>query len=206
MNIRIIFLGLFFSVSVYADSLYYCNGNYKKSGSSWYYPDGSYAQSGSSTYYMNGNYLKSGSSLYYRNGNYLRSGSSLYYDNGNYLKSGSTVYYRNGNYLKSGTSCYYDNGNRMGECPSFYNIDLGSESNALEARLNLSGDVSLDSLSYRFQYNSKSGGLHLDGDGNVLDIMYSCSDDSSDVSNVLSAYKNLTGQGKATVRNQICGQ
>jgi hypothetical protein len=107
-------LALGLTAAAHADTcpntIYYGNGSYLRSGSSFYYPNGSYLISGTSGYYPNGSYFKSGQNYYFSNGSYLQSGSSIYYTNGSYFKSGDNFYYPNGSYLKSGSSFYYPNG------------------------------------------------------------------------------------------------
>jgi hypothetical protein len=191
---------MFLSLGAFADTAYYCNGNYKKSGSTWYYPNGNYAQSGTTVYYPNGNYVKSGTTVYYPNGNYFKSGDTLYYSNGNYLKSGSTYYYTNGNYLKSGSTCYFENGNSMGSCPRLVVLDLGSDINV---KINLA-DASVAEFTFQGQISDNPVTLSLDSDFEVSDIYYSCSSDS-ELTEFLQKYKSLSDDQKQIARQQICG-
>jgi hypothetical protein len=154
-----------------ADSSYYCNGNFKQYGETWYYPNGNFAQYGSTIYYPNGNFLRYGSTLYYPDGKFIQYGDTLYHQNGNFLKYGSTYYYSNGNFLKYGSTCYYSNRNSMGTCPRRHSVDLGQ---GMRATLDLSEGI-ITEIAYETTIANGSVVLYVTGQGDMLDISYSCS-------------------------------
>ena len=146
---------------------------------------------------------------YLCNGNYMRSGSTFYHSNGNYLISGSTLYYANGNYLKSGSTCYYENGNNMGACPRTISImSNGGESGVATMVVDLENN-SITNYSVQFTGNGFIENYSIDMEGEILNLMSSCSNSSDNVdtdavNSVISLFNQANVKTRDEIKSRLC--
>ncbi len=204
-NLLIYILLLSFSTSALATD-YYCNGQYKSSGSTKYYPNGQYVNSGSTRYFPNGQYANSGSTRYYPNGQYMNSGSTRYYPNGQYMNSGSTKYYSNGQYINSGSTCYFENGGVMGTCPASLKIKSNISDMRLTYTLDLKGSELLSNVDFEIPKDSISVAFTFDYEtAEISDLDAVCNGNGAQPGqDILDLYQTSTKADQTAARAVIC--
>jgi hypothetical protein len=196
---------LSFSTSAMATD-YYCNGQYKTSGSTRYYPNGQYVNSGSTRYFPNGQYANSGSTRYYPNGQYMNSGSTRYYPNGQYMNSGSTRYYSNGQYINSGSTCYFENGTTMGTCPATIKVKTSVSDMRLTYTIDLKGSELLNQIDFEIPGDSIVVSFSLDYEtADITDLDAQCNGNVTEPGkDILDLYRSSAPADQKAARAVIC--